>query len=88
MGVDAVNKPYRSVLLASLVPAVLLGGLFAAVQAQSAAAAARPTNWSDPATWPDHKVPKAGDKVSIESGKTVVLDVSPPPLNGRRIWRS
>ena len=38
--------------------------------------------WSDPATWPDRQVPRAGDKVTIESGKDVVLDVSPPPLHG------
>src|SRR5688572_22119223 len=73
----------RSVLLASLVPAVLLGGVFAVVQAQNAGApAARATKWSDRATWPDKKVPRAGDKVTIAAGKEVILDVSPPPLNG------
>ena len=56
----------RSVLLASLVPAVLLGGVFAVAQAQNAAApAAKATQWSDPATWPNQKVPVAGDKVTI-----------------------
>ncbi len=30
-------------------------------------------------------MPKAGDKVSIASGKEVVLDVSPPPLNGLHV---
>ncbi len=76
----------RSILRASLVPALLLGGVFAVVGAQEARAeAVKPTNWSDPATWPDHKVPVAGDKVTIESGKEVVLDVSPPPLNGLHI---
>ncbi len=80
-----MSKSYRSVLLGLLVPAVLVGGVFAAVQAQSAGSAGKPMNWSDPAAWPDKKVPKAGDKVVIESGKDVVLDVSPPPLNGLHI---
>ena len=48
------------------------------VQAQSPAApAAKATNWSDPATWPNRKVPVAGDKVIIDAGKEVVLDVTP-----------
>ena len=72
----------RSVFLASLVSAVLLGGVFAVVQAQNAGAPAKATRWSDPATWPNNKVPAAGDKVEIASGKEVILDVSPPALNG------
>ncbi len=76
-----MSKKSRSFLLVSLVPLVLLGGVFAAVQAKPAKVAL----WSDPATWPNHKVPAAGDKVVIESGKDVVLDVSPPPLNGLHI---
>ena len=40
------------------------------------------TNWSDRATWPNRKVPAAGDKVAIASGKEVILDVSPPALGG------
>ncbi len=81
-----MSERRRSVFRASLVPALLLGGVFTVVGAQEArAASVKPTNWSDPATWPDRKVPKAGDKVTIESGKDVVLDVSPPPLNGLHI---
>jgi cell migration-inducing and hyaluronan-binding protein len=49
---------------------------------QAAAPAAKATRWSDPATWPNKKVPAAGDKVTIESGKDVILDVSPPALGG------
>ena len=41
--------------------------------------------WSNPATWPDGKVPRAGDTVTIEKGKDVLLDVSPPSLGGLRI---
>src|SRR5262249_42011964 len=43
---------------------------------------ARPARWSDPAAWPDRRVPRAGDKVTIAAGKEVVLDVSPPALGG------
>jgi cell migration-inducing and hyaluronan-binding protein len=70
----------RSCLLLSLVPAVMLVSVSAVVQA--AAPAAKATRWSDPATWPNKKVPAAGDKVTIESGKDVILDVSPPALGG------
>ena len=81
-----MTKRYRSFLLVSLVPAFLLGSVFAVVQAQNAGSpAARPTNWSDPATWPDRKVPVAGDKVTIAKGKDVVLDVSPPALGSLTI---
>jgi cell migration-inducing and hyaluronan-binding protein len=73
----------RSVFLASLVAAVLLGGAFAVVHAQNAGApAAKATNWSDPATWPGRKVPAAGDKVTIAKDKNVILDVNTPVLGG------
>ncbi len=80
-----MSKKFRSVVLASLLPMVLLGSVFAVVQAKDGKSAVKPALWSDPATWPDKKVPRAGDKVTIESGKDVVLDVSPPPLNGLHI---
>jgi cell migration-inducing and hyaluronan-binding protein len=84
-GVNAMRKQYRF-LLVSLVPALLLGSVFAVVQAQNAGTpAVRQARWSDPATWPSRKVPVAGDKVTIEKGKDVVLDVSPPALNGLTI---
>ncbi|MCS6848946.1 MAG: G8 domain-containing protein [Anaerolineae bacterium] len=35
--------------------------------------------WSDPATW-GGTLPKAGAAVVIPAGKTIILDVSPPPL--------
>jgi hypothetical protein len=65
-----------------LLPACLLVGAFAVVQAQTAGSASR---WSDPATWPNRKVPAAGDKVTIPEGKNVVLDVTPPALGGLTI---
>ena len=80
-----MRKPHRSFLLASLVPAVLLVSALAVVQAQEAKAPAKPERWSDAATWPDRHVPVAGDKVTIAAGKDVVLDVSPPALNGLTI---
>ena len=72
-----MSRKNRSFLLFSLVPAVLLGSVFA-VQAADAKA----TKWSAAATWPNNKVPVAGDKVEIASGKNVILDVSPPALGG------
>jgi cell migration-inducing and hyaluronan-binding protein len=81
-----VSKRHRSFLLASLLPAFLLVGVFAVVQAQDGRSpAAGQARWSDPATWPDRKVPAAGDKVTIAAGKEVVLDVSPPALGGLTI---
>src|SRR6186713_956492 len=81
----AMGARSRSVFLASLVPAVLLGGVFAVVQAQNAGAPAKATKWSDPATWPNNKVPAAGDKVAIAKDKNVILDVNTPALGGLSI---
>src|SRR6187455_3807100 len=81
LGVDAVRKLSRSLLLLS----ALSGFLAAGAQAQDAGSLAKPTNWSDPATWPNRKVPVAGDKVTIGRDKDVILDVSPPALGGLSI---
>ena len=70
-----MRKKNRSFLLMSLISASLLVSVFTIVQAQSPAAA-KATNWSDPATWPNRKVPVAGDKVIIEKDQHVVLDVT------------
>jgi cell migration-inducing and hyaluronan-binding protein len=60
--------------------------MFAAVQAQQGRpASAAQARWSDPATWPDGRVPRAGDKVTIARGKSVLLDVSPPALGSLTI---
>jgi cell migration-inducing and hyaluronan-binding protein len=75
-----MGKKNRSFLVVLLLPLVLLGSALAVVQAKEPAI--KQTLWSDPATWPDGKVPVAGDKVTIEKGKDVVLDVSPPALHG------
>jgi cell migration-inducing and hyaluronan-binding protein len=81
-----MSRKNRSVMLFSLVPAVLLGSMPAAVQAaEQDSRVAKATKWSSPSTWPNRKVPAAGDKVEIASGKSVILDVSPPALNGLTI---
>jgi len=68
----------RVPLLALAVPACLLLGGVTNAQAQGAL-------WSDPATWPNGRVPGEGDAVTIERDKEVVLDVSPPPLRSLTI---
>ena len=81
-----MRKRYRLFLLVSLVPAFLFGSVSAVVQAQNAGTpAVKQSRWSDPATWPDRKVPAAGDKVTIAKDKDVVLDVSPPALGSLTI---
>ncbi len=76
----SLSKANRSVVLYSLIPAFLVVSVLAVhgCPGRLGASAAKPTNWSDPATWPNRKVPAAGDKVEIASGKEVILDVSPP----------
>src|SRR5690606_1530831 len=80
-----MSRRSRSAVL-TLVPAVLLGGAFGVAQAQNAGApAVQATKWSDPATWPNNKLPADGEKVVIAKDKHVILDVSPPPLGGLSI---
>src|SRR6187551_967562 len=74
-----MRKPYRPFLFALLVPAFSLVSVCAVVEA---AQPAKATRWSDKASWPNKKVPVAGEKVEIASGKEVILDVSPPALGG------
>jgi hypothetical protein len=52
---------------------------------EAAVQTAGQSRWSDPATWPNRKVPVAGDKVTIGKDKDVILDVSPPALGGLSI---
>jgi cell migration-inducing and hyaluronan-binding protein len=79
-----MSKPSRSLVLALTVPALSLVSVFAVVQAAQQQGS-KATRWSDPASWPNKKVPAAGDKVEIASGKEVILDVSPPALGGLTI---
>ena len=76
---DTMSKQSRSLLLASLLPGFLIVNVSAVVQAQEARSAAA-SRWSDPASWPDRRVPLAGEKATIAAGKEVVLDISPPAL--------
>src|SRR6187402_734721 len=77
------SEKNRSFLPLSLVPALLVVSAIAVLATQEVRTqSVRGTNWSDPATWPNKKVPAAGDKVIIGKDKDVVLDVSPPPLGG------
>jgi cell migration-inducing and hyaluronan-binding protein len=48
-------------------------------------AAGRRVRWSDPAAWPEGKVPRAGDAVTIARDMDVVLDVDPPALRSLTI---
>lgn len=41
--------------------------------------------WSDPATWPNNRVPQAGAAVVIPPGTNVLLDVSPPALRSLQV---
>jgi cell migration-inducing and hyaluronan-binding protein len=76
-----MRKQSRSFLLLSgLVGALSLVGI-----QEGRAQTAEPTNWSDPDSWPNRKVPVAGDKVTIGRDKEVILDVSPPALGGLSI---
>jgi len=74
----------RSLLLLSLlVPAFLiLSGDVVKAQQQGSTSGKR---WSDPATWPDKKVPGKDAVVTIGRDMDVVLDVIPPALHGLTI---
>src|SRR5690606_28058639 len=87
---DVMRLPARLLLVSLLCPASVLGvAPGAAAQeshahadeaAEAAPAAVRTVRWSDPAAWPDGKVPGEGDAVTIARGTEVVLDVDPPAL--------
>jgi len=79
-------RKYSFLFLSLLVPAFLVLGGYAVVQAQQkASSTAGAKRWSDAATWPDKKVPDKDAIVTIEKDMDVVLDVSPPPLHGLRL---
>lgn len=41
--------------------------------------------WSNPSAWAAGEVPREGQTVVVPAGRTLELDVSPPPLGGLRI---
>ena len=68
----------------SLFLALLVTCCFA-ICAHAETTATKSGKWSAKSTWADGAVPAQGDIVSIAAGKDVVLDVSPPALNGMTI---
>src|SRR5271156_140475 len=82
-----MKRQYRPFFFALLVPAFFLVIAFdvVATAKEQGSHAVKQDLWSNPATWPDRKVPRAGDTVTIEKGKDVLLDVNPPSLGGLRI---
>ena len=81
-----MGKKSRSFLLFSLIPAFLVVSVFAVLGTQEGRAqTVTQMRWSDPASWPNRKVPVAGDKVIIAKDKHLLLDVSPPALGGLSI---
>src|SRR5271170_1885416 len=80
---DLTMRKRSLLFLSLLVPALLvLGGDAVKAQQQSSTDGKR---WSDPATWPDKKVPGKDALVTIGRDMNVVLDVSPPELHGLTI---
>jgi cell migration-inducing and hyaluronan-binding protein len=59
----------------------LLATAFVTVSAQ-AQNAISDGNWSDLSIWSGGNAPRAGDIVTVREGVEVVLDISPPDLNG------
>ncbi len=53
--------------------------------AKEAPANMRQLRWSDPATWPNGRVPRAGDAVTIARDMDVLLDVDAPGLRSLTI---
>src|SRR5277367_731443 len=80
-----MRKHYH-LFLSLLVPAFLVLGGDAVVKAQPKAfTPASAKRWSDPAAWPDKKVPGKDAAVTIGKDMNVVLDVSPMPLRSLTI---
>src|ERR1700722_5831450 len=80
---DLTMRKRSLLFLSLLVPAFLvLGGDAVKAQQQGSTNGKR---WSDPATWPDKKVPGKDALVIIGRDMNVVLDVTPPELHGLTI---
>ncbi|MEO6388077.1 MAG: G8 domain-containing protein [Croceibacterium sp.] len=97
-GITVMRIQSRLLLLSWLLSVSLLLGAGTQVFAQETHAmahmdagtdaprpAVRRLLWSDPAAWPDGKVPRAGDAVTIGRDMDVVLDVNPPALRSLTI---
>src|SRR5580658_4294555 len=76
-------RKYTHLILSLLVPAFLVLGGYAALKAQQKTSSTTSgKRWSDPATWPDKKVPAKDAVATIGRDMDVVLDVTPPALHG------
>jgi cell migration-inducing and hyaluronan-binding protein len=64
---------------------LVLIGTSAVKAQQKTSSTASAKRWSDPATWPDKKVPGKDAVVTIDRNMDVILDVSPEPLHGLTI---
>src|SRR5579863_4509135 len=82
---DLTMRKRSLMFLSLLVPGLLGLGGYAVLKAQQKTSTASAKRWSDPATWPDKKVPAKDAVVTIEKDMNVVLDVSPQPLHGLTI---
>jgi cell migration-inducing and hyaluronan-binding protein len=91
-----MRTQFRLALRFVLLPASLALGLAAGAGAQEThrdmgkhahtpSSAAEESRWSDPASWPDGKVPGEGDAVTIDRDRNIVLDVDPPALRSLTI---
>src|SRR3569623_984764 len=79
-------RKHTLLTLSLLVPFFLgLGGYAVLKAQQKASTPVTAKRRSDPATWPDKKVPAKDTVVTIDKGMNVVLDVSPMPLHGLTI---
>src|SRR5438105_3956445 len=71
--------------LSLLFPAFFLLSGCASVEAQQNPSVGKESRWSNPATWPDKKVPGKDAAVTISKDMNVILDVSPPELRSLTI---
>lgn len=78
-------RRWRAVPMLAAIAFVASGCLLAPVDhPANVACPAGAERWSNPSTW-GGSVPTAGQLVTIPSGRTIALDVSPPALGGLRI---
>lgn len=77
-------KSWVGVLVVALVGALVPAASAAPRSVVTAATKSGRQSWSDPATW-GGSLPSGGSVVRIPSGSTVVLDTSPPELDGLHV---
>src|SRR5215472_5276927 len=81
---DLTMRKRPLLFLSLLVPAFLGLGGYAVLKAQQKTSASA-KRWSNPATWPDKKIPGKDAAVTIAKDMNVILDVSPPALRSLTI---